>query len=60
MPSSVTYKGPKDPTDGTTQIEVDDRVFALDAEPTHDVPDTVVKRLKAMDDHEFDIRKENS
>jgi hypothetical protein len=59
MASTVTYKGPKDPTDGTNVVTVDDEQFPVD-QPVKDVTDTVVKRLKAMDGHEFDIRKENS
>lgn len=54
--STVTYRGPKDPLDGSTAVEVDGRTFRLGI-PVEDVPATLLERLKGEDlkGHKFTV-----
>lgn len=59
--TTVTYRGPSDPLDGTTAVEVDGRTFRRD-NPEQGIPAALVDRLKGDDlaGHKFDIQPDRS
>lgn len=51
---TVTYRGPVDPLDGTTQYRYGEHLFVLDV-PVEDVPEDVARALSETKNHRFDV-----
>jgi hypothetical protein len=57
MASTVTYKGPTDPLNGSVAYEIDNITFRINV-PVEDVPEKVAKQVAADKQHQFTVTKQ--
>lgn len=63
MANTVTYKGPEDPANNSTDYQIDDGDKDINFRlrvPVNDISDKIVKRLKDAKGHSFDIKPDTT